>query len=59
MSWEDVVADEGDFERLGAAFEVTGGTRTGRVGEGEARLMRQGELVDFAAGWLAANRPAR
>jgi len=59
LSWEDVATDERDFERLGAAFDATGRTRTGRVGEGEARLMRQRELVDFAAGWLAANRPAR
>jgi len=58
-TWEDVVADEEDFERLGAAFDATGRTRTGRAGEGEAHLMRQRELVEFAAGWLAANRPAR
>ena len=56
VSWEDVVADEEDFEQLGAAFDATGATRTGPVGEGGARLMRQRELVDFAAGWLAANR---
>jgi aminoglycoside 3-N-acetyltransferase len=56
VSWEDVVADEGDFERLGAAFDATGATRTGPVGEGEARLMRQRELVGFAARWLAQNR---
>lgn len=59
VSWEDVVADEQDFEALGAAFDATGRTRTGRVGEGEARLMRQRELVEFAVGWLGANRPWR
>ena len=59
LSWEDVVADEQDFERLGAEFDATGRTRTGRVGEGEARLMRQRELVEFAARWLATNRPGR
>jgi aminoglycoside N3'-acetyltransferase len=56
LSWEDVVADEQDFERLGAAFDATGRTRTGRVGEGEARLMRQRALVEFAVGWLVENR---
>ena len=56
VSWEDVVPDEEDFEALGAAFDATGRTRVGRVGEGEARLMRQRELVEFAAAWLAANR---
>jgi aminoglycoside 3-N-acetyltransferase len=59
VTWEDVVADGGDFEQLGAAFDATGRTRVGRVGEGEARLMRQRELLEFAAGWLAENRPAR
>jgi aminoglycoside 3-N-acetyltransferase len=56
LSWEDVVADEEDFERLGAAFDATGRTRAGRVGEGEARLMRQRELVAFAVGWLVEHR---
>ena len=59
MSWEDVVADEADFEALGAAFDATGRTRTGPVGEGEARLMRQRELVEFAVAWLAEHRAAR
>lgn len=56
VSWEDVVADEKDFEELGAAFDATGRTRAGPVGEGQARLMRQRELLDFAAGWMAENR---
>jgi aminoglycoside 3-N-acetyltransferase len=56
VTWEDVVADGGDFEELGAAFDATGRTRVGPVGEGEARLMRQRELLDFAAGWMVANR---
>lgn len=59
LTWEDVTADESDFEELGAAFDATGRTRSGPVGEGRAHLMRQRELVDFAAGWLAANRPRR
>ena len=56
VTWEDVAGDETDFERLGAAFDATGATRTGRVGEGEARLMRQRELLEFAVGWLVENR---
>ena len=59
VSWEDVVADEGDFEALGAAFDATGRTRIGPVGEGEARLMRQRELVEFAVGWLVEHRARR
>ena len=56
VSWEDVVADANDFEELGAAFDATGRTRVGPVGEGEGRLMRQRELVEFAVAWLAEHR---
>jgi aminoglycoside 3-N-acetyltransferase len=48
--------DEEDSAELGAAFDATGATRIGPVGEGEARLMRRRELVEFAARWMAANR---
>jgi len=57
-TWEDVVADEGDFEELGAAFDATGATRIGPVGAGEARLMRQREVVAFAVRWLQDHRSA-
>jgi aminoglycoside 3-N-acetyltransferase len=56
VTWEDVVADGDDFAALGAAFDATGAVRIGPVGEGEGRLMRQRELVGFAAGWLAEHR---
>ncbi|MCW6006954.1 AAC(3) family N-acetyltransferase [Micromonospora sp. CPCC 205371] len=56
VSWEDVATDEGDFARLGAAFEEAGGARAGDVGDATCRLMRQRPLVDFAVGWLAASR---
>ena len=55
-TWEDVVADESDFAELGAAFDATGATRIGRVGAGEARLMRQRDLLAFAVDWLRGNR---
>jgi aminoglycoside 3-N-acetyltransferase len=55
-TWDDVVAEEGDFEALGAAFDATGALKAGRVGGGEARLMRQRELVAFAVGWMAEHR---
>ena len=55
-TWEDVVPDESDFERLGAAFDATGATRVGSVGAGVARLMRQRELVAFGADWMTAHR---
>ncbi|GIG92178.1 aminoglycoside N(3)-acetyltransferase [Plantactinospora endophytica] len=56
-SWVDVELDESDFDRLGAAFEATGTTKIGRVGNSTARLMSQRELVDFATAWFADNRP--
>jgi aminoglycoside 3-N-acetyltransferase len=56
VTWEDVVADEEDFEQLGAAFDAGGRTRRGPAGEGEGRLMRQRELLDFALAWLTENR---
>jgi aminoglycoside 3-N-acetyltransferase len=55
-TWEQVVPDESDFEELGAAFDATGRVRSGRAGQGEARLMRARELVEFAAAWMAEHR---
>jgi aminoglycoside 3-N-acetyltransferase len=57
VTWEDVVPDEHDFAALGAAFDASGGSRSGRVGAGEARLMRQRELIEFAVHWLEEHRP--
>lgn len=57
-TWEDVVADESDFEALGEAFDASGAVTVGRVGAGEARLMRQRELVAFGVGWMVENRAA-
>jgi aminoglycoside 3-N-acetyltransferase len=56
VTWEDVVGDEGDFDRIGAAFDATGAVSIGTVGVGEARLMRQRELVAFGVDWMTANR---
>ncbi|MBX7251288.1 MAG: AAC(3) family N-acetyltransferase, partial [Candidatus Promineofilum sp.] len=42
---------------IGAAFEAaTGLARVGPVGAGEARLLPQRALVDFAVGWMEARR---
>ena len=56
LTWEEIAPHGRDFEPLGAAFDATGATRIGRVGEAEARLMRQRELVEFAVAWIVANR---
>ena len=57
VTWRDVVADESDFERIGAGFDATGDVAIGPVGEGEARLMRQRPLVAFAVAWMTEHRP--
>jgi aminoglycoside 3-N-acetyltransferase len=55
-----VLEDESDFERLGADFEAAAGPAElsdGPVGDATCRLMSQRALVDYATGWIAANRP--
>ncbi len=56
VTWSEVDVDEGDFDRIGAAFEETGAVTVGTVGASTARLMRQRELVDFAVRWIPAHR---
>jgi len=55
---EDFGGDSDDFQAIGAAFEEAhpGRTTVGRIGLAEARLMPQRDLVDFAVGWMNANR---
>ena len=45
-----------DFVQLGEAFEETGAVAVGKVGQAEARLMDQRQLVDFGTAWLAEHR---
>jgi aminoglycoside 3-N-acetyltransferase len=56
VTWEDVIGDEADFDRIGAAFDATGKVTVGPAGNGEARLMNQRELVAFGVAWMAENR---
>jgi aminoglycoside 3-N-acetyltransferase len=55
-TWTDVAVDESDFERLGSDLDATGLVRVGPIAQAAARLMRQRDAVDFAIGWLTANR---
>ncbi|HZH27354.1 MAG TPA: AAC(3) family N-acetyltransferase [Azospirillaceae bacterium] len=56
-TWGDLDYRIDDFPTLGQAFEQwTGMVAVGPAGYGTARLMRQRDLVDFAVGWMAANR---
>jgi aminoglycoside 3-N-acetyltransferase len=53
VTYRELADDTSLFEPLGRDFaELTGGERTGPVGAGTGRLMRQRELVDFGAKWL-------
>ncbi len=54
--YDDIAFDTDDFPTLGDAFGATGQERIGRVGMANARLMRQRDLVDFAARWMEQNR---
>jgi aminoglycoside 3-N-acetyltransferase len=57
VEFEDIELDETDFDRLGADFESdTDVVTVGRVGVGEARLMSQRALVDYATEWFGRNR---
>ncbi len=50
---DDVADDRGRlFPALGAAFEASGPVRIGPIGQAEARLMSQRELVAFAVPWF-------
>jgi aminoglycoside 3-N-acetyltransferase len=55
--YEMLSADESDFVAVGADFDATGQTELGKVGHGDALLMSQRALVDFATAWMGYNRP--
>ena len=59
VSYPELEYDDTDFVAIGAAFErETGLAQVGRVGAGEARLLPQRALVDFAVAWMERNRVA-
>lgn len=54
--YETLYVDGEDFADIGTAFEAARTVRRGVLGGAALRLMRQRELVDFAVGWIEANR---
>jgi aminoglycoside 3-N-acetyltransferase len=58
VHWEDIDFDDEDFPLCGEAFESEhpDAVETGTVGVGDAKLISQPLLVDFAVGWFEANR---
>jgi aminoglycoside 3-N-acetyltransferase len=57
QTWSEVAVDEGDFDKIGEAFDQTGQTTAGTVGAAPARLMSQRAAVDFALDWIGHHRP--
>jgi aminoglycoside 3-N-acetyltransferase len=58
QTFDDIETDDNDFETIGMTFaEEAGLERKGKIGQGEARLLPQRELVDFAVDWMKKNRP--
>lgn len=55
---KDILYLADDFPRIGEDFEKTGRVAVGKLGRAKARLMRQRDLVDFAAAWMEKNRRA-
>jgi len=59
VSYPELDYDDEDFAAIGAAFErETGLARVSRVAAGEARLLPQRALVDFAVKWMEKHRAA-
>jgi len=56
--WEDLGFDDEDFPDCGAAFEDAhpDAVETGTVGVGDATLLDQRAMVDFAVEWFETNR---
>jgi aminoglycoside 3-N-acetyltransferase len=59
-AFEGLDYDSDDFERLGAAWEAdeasVGAWTRGPLGDGQATLLRQRPLIDFAGPWMCEHR---
>jgi aminoglycoside 3-N-acetyltransferase len=57
QTFEDTETDDDDFETIGKAFAEEGGLEhVGKIGQADAKLLPQKELVDFAVQWMEMNR---
>jgi aminoglycoside 3-N-acetyltransferase len=59
VEWEDIGFTDDDFPECGGAFDHAHpeAVDTGTVGVGDAKLLDQQTLVDFAVDWFESNRP--
>jgi aminoglycoside 3-N-acetyltransferase len=57
QTFEDIETNDDDFEMIGKAFaEETRLECVGKIGQADAKLLPQKELVDFAVQWMEKNR---
>ncbi len=56
IDYEDLDHDAEDFATIGEVFEQIHEIKKGTVGEAEARLFSQPEIVDFAQRWMDTHR---
>jgi aminoglycoside 3-N-acetyltransferase len=58
IEWDDLAIGDEDFPDCGVAFEEEhpAAVERGEVGTGDAKLLSQRQLVDFAVEWFEANR---
>lgn len=56
VRFRDLLLESEDFPRLGADFDATGATLTGKVGSAQCRLFSQPALVDFGVEWIGHHR---
>ncbi|MFW9895254.1 MAG: AAC(3) family N-acetyltransferase, partial [Candidatus Thorarchaeota archaeon] len=56
LEYEDLDYNSDDFEQLGIDFESETNYTPGKVGQAEARLISQREIVDYAIKWFNNNR---
>ena len=54
--YSTLYVDSEDFEEIGVAFELECSFKCGKVGDADAKLMNQRELVDFSVRWIEKNR---
>ncbi len=55
--FENIRINEDDFETIGKAFaDEMGLEQTGKIGQADAKLLPQPEIVDFAVSWMEKNR---
>jgi aminoglycoside 3-N-acetyltransferase len=56
VTFEDVVLNDSDFDKLGVDFDKSEILDRGQVGNANCRLIRLRQIVDFASRWMRENR---